>query len=72
MITLEYMRLSGKLMAMERSQTMTILRVTLLLVLFRPNFIGYLRDRYRSTLMVHRCMMEAVQNRTSRQIQAKQ
>jgi hypothetical protein len=66
------MRQSGRLMAMERSHTKTILRVTLFLVLFRPNFIGYRRLRYRSTLMVHRCMMEAVQNSTSRQIHARQ
>lgn len=39
-VTCEYMRHSGRLMAMERNHTKTILRVTLFLVLLRPNFIG--------------------------------
>lgn len=33
--------------------------------------MGYLKDRYLSTLMVQRCIMEAVQRSTSRQIQAR-
>jgi hypothetical protein len=39
------MRQSGRLMAMERSHTKTILRVTLFLVLLRPNFMGYRKLR---------------------------
>lgn len=66
------MRLSGRLMAIDSSHTNTIFNITLRRVLFRPNFIGYLRLRYRSTLMVHRCIMLAVQNSTSRHIHARQ
>lgn len=71
-LTFEYMRLSGRLMAIDSSHTNMIFNITLLRVLFRPNFIGYLRLRYRSTLMVHRCIMLAVQNSTSRHIHARQ
>jgi hypothetical protein len=39
------MRQSGRLMAIESSHTKTILRVTLFLVLFLPNFMGYRRLR---------------------------
>lgn len=71
-LTFEYIRLSGKLIAMLRTQTKLIFNMTRRLVLFRPNFMGYRRLRYRSTLMVHKCMMLAVHNNTSRQIQARQ
>lgn len=71
-LTFEYMRLRGRLMAMLSTQTKLIFSMTRRLVLFRPNFIGYRRLRYRSTLMVHKCMMLAVHNNTSRQIHARQ
>lgn len=71
-LTLEYIRLSGKLMAIDNSHTKMIFSVTLLLDLFLPNFIGYRRDRYRSTLIVHKCIIDAVQNSTSKHIHARQ
>lgn len=71
-VTFEYIRLSGRLIAIDRSHTKIIFTVTRFLVLLRPNRIGYLNDRYRSIEIVHRCMMLAVQNRTSRHIQARQ
>lgn len=44
-LTLEYMRLKGRLIAMLRIHTKLIFRVTRFLVLLRPNFIGYRRLR---------------------------
>lgn len=38
--TLEYIKLSGKLMAIDKSQTKKIFRTTRLRVLFRPKRIG--------------------------------
>lgn len=72
LITFEYIRLSGRLIAIDSSHTKLILSTTRFRVLFRPNRIGYRSDRYRSTEMVHRCMMLAVQNSTSRQIHTRQ
>lgn len=66
------MRLSGRLIAMDSNHTNTIFSITLRLDLFLPNFMGYRNERYLSTLMVHRCIMDAVQKRTSRQIHARQ
>lgn len=59
-------------MATDNSQTNIILTVTRLRVLFRPKRIGYRNDRYRSIEMVHKCIILAVQNRTSKQIHVKQ
>lgn len=59
-------------MAIDSSHTNIIFKVTLRLDLFLPNRMGYLSDRYLSTLIVHRCIMDAVQNRTSKHIQTKQ
>lgn len=66
------MRLSGKLIAIDNNHTNTIFSITLRRVLFRPNFIGYRRLKYRSTLIVHKCIILAVQNNTSRHIHARQ
>lgn len=71
-LTWKYIKLSGKLIAIDNNQTKVILMVTRLRVLLRPNRIGYLRDRYRSIDIVHKCMMLAVENNTSRHIHAKQ
>lgn len=38
--TLEYIKLSGKLMAIDRSHTKNIFKTTLRRVLFRPKRIG--------------------------------
>lgn len=70
--TFEYIKLSGKLMAIDNNHTNIILTVTRFRVLLRPKRIGYRSDRYRSIDIVHKCMMLAVQNNTSRQIQARQ
>lgn len=70
--TFEYIRLSGRLIAIERSHTNAIFSVTRFLVLLRPKRIGYLSDRYLSIDIVHKCMMLAVQNSTSRQIHTRQ
>lgn len=40
LLTFEYIKLSGKLIAIDNSQTKMIFNVTLRLDLFRPNFIG--------------------------------
>lgn len=71
-LTAEYIKLNGKPIAMESSQTKAIFSTTRFLVLLRPNFIGYLRERYLSTDIVHRCIILAVQNRTSKHIHVKQ
>lgn len=71
-LTFEYMRQSGKLIAIDNNQTKIILSVTRRRVLFRPNFIGYFNDKYRSTLIVHKCIIDAVQNNTSKQIHTRQ
>lgn len=70
--TLEYIKLKGKLIAIDSSHTKIIFNTTLLRVLFRPNRIGYLSDRYRSIEIVQRCIMLAVQKRTSKQIHTRQ
>lgn len=71
-LTFEYIRLSGKLIAIESNQTNAIFNVTRFLVLFRPKRIGYLNDKYLSIDIVHKCMILAVQNSTSRQIHTRQ
>lgn len=72
MLTFEYIKLSGKLIAIDNIQTNMIFTVTRFRVLFRPNRIGYRNDKYRSIDIVHKCIMLAVQNSTSKQIHAKQ
>lgn len=59
-------------MAIDNNHTNIILTVTRFRVLLRPKRIGYRSDRYRSIDIVHKCMMLAVQNNTSRQIHARQ
>lgn len=59
-------------MAIDRIHTNIILRVTRLRVLFRPKRMGYRSDRYRSMDIVHKCIMLAVQNNTSKHIHTKQ
>lgn len=71
-LTFEYIKLSGRLIAIDRSHTKKIFSTTRLRVLLRPKRIGYRSDRYRSIEIVQRCMMLAVQKRTSKQIQARQ
>lgn len=70
--TLEYIKLKGKLIAIDSSHTKIILRTTRLRVLLRPNRIGYLNDKYRSMEIVQRCIILAVQNSTSKQIHTRQ
>lgn len=43
--TLEYIKLNGRLIAMDNNHTNIILTITLFLDLLRPNFIGYLNDK---------------------------
>lgn len=71
-LTLEYIKHSGRLIAIDKIQTNMILRVTRFRVLFRPKRIGYRSDKYRSIDMVHKCIMLAVQNSTSNNIHTKQ
>lgn len=70
--TFEYIKLNGKLMAIDKSQTKKIFSMTRFRVLFRPNRIGYRRDKYRSMEIVHKCIILAVQKRTSKHIHARQ
>lgn len=70
--TLEYIKLKGKLIAIDSSHTKIILRTTRLRVLLRPNLIGYLNDKYRSMEIVQRCIILAVQKSTSKQIHTRQ
>lgn len=72
LITFEYIKLKGKLIAIDNNQTKIIFTVTRFRVLFLPNRIGYRNERYRSIDIVHKCIMLAVQNSTSKQIHAKQ
>lgn len=71
-LTFEYIKLSGRLIAIDNNHTNIILTVTRFRVLFRPKRIGYLNDRYRSMDIVHKCIILAVQNNTSRHIHARQ
>lgn len=71
-ITFEYIKLKGKLIAIDSSHTKIIFKTTRFLVLLRPKRIGYFSDKYRSIEMVHRCIMLAVQNRTSKHIHTRQ
>lgn len=71
-ITVEYIKHSGKLMAIDNIHTNIILTVTRFRVLFRPKRIGQLNDKYRSIDIVHKCIILAVQNNTSKQIHTKQ
>lgn len=43
--TFEYIKLSGKLIAIDNSQTKNIFSTTRLRVLLRPNLIGYRSDK---------------------------
>lgn len=71
-LTFEYISDNGKLMAIDSIHTKIILTVTRFRVLFRPKRIGYRSDKYRSMDIVHRCIMLAVQNNTSKHIHTKQ
>ena len=70
--TFEYIKHSGKLIAIDKIQTNIILTVTRFRVLFRPNRMGYRNDKYRSMDIEHKCIMLAVQNNTSKHIHTKQ
>lgn len=70
--TLEYIKLRGRLIAIDSSHTKNIFNTTRLRVLFRPKRIGYRRDKYLSIEIVHKCIILAVQNRTSKHIQTRQ
>lgn len=70
--TFEYIKLNGKLIAIDKIQTNIIFNVTRLRVLFRPKRMGYRSDKYRSIDIVHKCIILAVQNKTSKHIHAKQ
>lgn len=59
-LTFEYIKLNGKLIAIDNSHTKKIFNTTRFLVLFRPNLIGYLSDRYRSIEIVHKCIIDDV------------
>lgn len=72
LLTFEYIKLSGRLIAIDSSHTKMILTITRFRVLFRPNRMGYLSDKYRSMDIVHKCIILAVQNSTSKQIHTKQ
>lgn len=59
-------------MAIDDNHTNIILTMTRFRVLLRPKRIGYRSDRYRSIDIVHKCIILAVQNNTSKQIHARQ
>lgn len=70
--TFEYIKLNGRLIAIDSNHTKKIFNITRLRVLFRPNRIGYRNDKYLSIEIVQRCIMLAVQNKTSKHIQTRQ
>lgn len=72
LLTFEYMRLNGKLIAIDRIHTKIILRITRRRVLFLPKRNGKRSDKYLSTEIVDKCIMLAVQKSTSRQIHTRQ
>jgi hypothetical protein len=69
-LTFEYIKLNGRLIAIDNNHTKKIFNTTRFLVLFRPNLIGYLSDRYRSIEIVHKCIMEDVPGMSKNVIRA--